>query len=1058
MKYNLGLDIGYNSIGWAMIESNDENPVKIINAGVRIFETPYDVVRELKKGNTKNAKRRETRLRRRQIYRKTKRLSKLLNFLISKNFFNERRERITDPFERNKFISQIDKNIDNPYFLRRKGLSEQLELKELARVFYHIAQHRGFLSSKREKAKIEENEDKKKESEKVKGEINNLKNKIEESNSKTLGEYFASLVEKGERVRGIHTSREMYQYELNEIYKKQKEFYPDILTDDFKKKIEKIIFYQRGLKSQKDKVGRCTLEPKKKRAPKALLDSQRFRYMSKVNNLILIDKKTGEIRELSKEEKSKIYEKLEVSEKLSFDKIKKLLNFNSKEYQFNLEKGGEKNIIGNKTNVKMKKIFDGWDNFDEEKKNSLVDEIRTIVKTDALKRRGLKLGLNEEKAKEFSETILEDGYLNYSNFAIKKLLPLLKEGYKEYDAIQKIYKTGIVINGLNNEIDILPPVKKFFEIRNPLVERTLSQVRILLNSLIKKYGKPEKIKIELARELKSSKKELEKIKKINDENKKANEKAIEFLKTEAKITEPTKDQITKYLLAEECNRTCPYTGESIEINSLFGEYPLFDIEHIIPFNRSFDNSFLNKTLCSSDENRNRKHNKTPYEAYYNTKDKDPTKWDNIIKRVENFQGKAKDEKLKRFKMNDEDLKKYFDNFVSQNLNDTRYASKIAKKYLGLLYGDLYDNGIDEQNKKRVFAVSGKITSIMRDALHLEKSRDDHRHHALDAIVIALTDDKIIKKISEASKNSNDVYHIFKNSPLPWENFNKDVKDILSKILVSIKVNKKVSGQIHDETFYKKPLPEEPSEDKKKKHIYTHQRVKLEELSKKDVEKIVDKRIKNLVKEKLNGEEPSKIFKDPKDHPYIEQKNGKKVQIHKVSVEITFDTYDKIGKEERYVRSANTHHIAYFEDLKTKKWDAEVVSLLEAYKRVKEYRKLSEDERKKIKDPIIKKDYGEDKKFLFSLSKGEIIELNTPDNKRELYVVKIISASNKQIRFKKINDAKDNSSKEGLTAPTSTLKKRNYKNEGLSACPSALQERNCKKVVINILGEKHYSND
>lgn len=1040
MKYTLGLDIGYNSIGWAMIEYNDENPVKIINAGVRIFETPYDVVQELKRGNTKNTKRREARLRRRQIYRKTKRLSKLLNFLISKNFFNERKERITDPFERNNFISQIDKNIDNPYFLRRKGLYEKLELEELARVFYHIAQHRGFLSSKREKAKIQENEDKKKESEKVKKEIENLDKRIKESNSKTLGEYFASLVEKGERVRGIHTSRKMYQDEFDKIYQKQKEFYPDILTDDFKKKIENIIFYQKELKSQKDKVGKCTLEPKKKRAPKALLDSQRFRYISKVNNLTLIDKKTGEVRELSKEEKSKIYEKLEVSERLSFNEIKKLLNLNSKEYQFNLEKGGEKNIIGNKTNVKMKKIFDGWDNFDEEKKNSLVDEIRTIVKTDALKRRGLKLGLDEEKAKEFSETILEDGYLNYSKSAIKKLLPLLKEGYKEYDAIQKIYRTDIVINSSKKEYDILPPVKEIFEIRNPLVERTLSQIRILLNHLIKKYGKPEKIKIELARELKLSKKELEKIKEINDDNKKANEEAIEFLKNELKITEPTKDQITKYLLAKECNWTCPYTGKQINIDSLFGAYPLFDIEHIIPFDRSFDNSFLNKTLCYSEENRNRKHNKTPYEAYYNTNE-----WDDIIKRVENFQDKEKDEKskekkenqkLKRFKMNDEDLKKYFDNFVSQNLNDTRYASKNAKKYLGLLYGDLNDNGVDKENKKRIFAVSGKITSVMRDALHLIKSRDDHRHHALDAVAIALTDDKIIKKISQASKNSNDIYHIFKNSPLPWENFNKDVKDILSKILVSIKVNKKVKGQLHDETFYKKPF-------KENRHFYTHQRIKLEELSEKDVEKIVDERIKKLVKEKLNGSEPSKIFKDPKNHPYIEQKNGKKVQIHKVSLKTTFDTYEQIGKEEnkRYVRSADIHHIAYFEDLKTKKWDAEVVSLLEAYKRVKEYNKLPEDERKKIKDPIIKKDYGEGKKFLFSLSKGEIIELDTPDNKRELYVVKIISASNKQIQFKKIYDAKDNSSKVGLTG-----------------FPSTLQNKNCKKVVINILGEKHYSND
>ncbi|MEO0288088.1 MAG: type II CRISPR RNA-guided endonuclease Cas9 [candidate division WOR-3 bacterium] len=1032
MKYVLGLDLGYNSIGWAMIELDEnDNPKKLINTGVRLFDPSVEDMEKDGKGKTKNVTRREARLRRRQLFRKTKRLEKLLNFFIENNFFDDQKDKIFDSFERNEFLSKLDKEMLNPYILRKKGLDEKLELKELARIFYHIAQHRGFKTTKRELAKIEEGGEKKKESGVIQSEINSLAEQIKQSGCRTLGEYFSMLFEKGERIRGKHTSRKMYEEEFEQIFKKQKEFYPEILTDEFKKKLYKLIFFQRELKSQKDKVGECILEKGKKRAPLALLDSQRFRYMCKVNNLKLIDKDTGEITELTKEEKQKIFNELENNEKLAFDKIKKILGIKDKErFIFNIEKGGEKHITGNRTNVKMKKVFDDWDNFEEEKKNSLINEIRTIVKIEALERRGLKLGLSPEQAKKFSQVVFEDGYLSYSKKAIEKLLPFLKEGYKESDAIKKVYSVELD-NPMHEEFDFLPEIEDVVQVRNPLVERTLSETRYLVNFLIKKYGKPETIKIELARELKLSNKQKEQKIKENRENRKKREDAIEKIKHDLNISEPTEDQILRYLLAEECSWHCPYTGKSININDLLGPHPLFDIEHIIPFDRSLDNSFLNKTLCYSEENRNVKHNKTPYEAYFGT-----DKWEAIIERVKKFNGNARLEKLRRFQMTPEQVEQHFENFSSQYLNDTRYASKEAKKYLGLLYGGIKDDGMDKNKIRRVIATSGKVTATLRNALGLNtilneenfKIRDDHRQHAIDAITIALTDNSTIKKISDAAKREKSYSKLFKNYPLPWENFRNEVEEKITNLLVSRKVNKKVSGQIHDETYYKKPFEENGQS-------YTHKRINLENLSEKDIENIVDPKIKEIIKSNLNGEDPKIKFKDPKNHPYIEEKDGKKVQIHKVTIKIKFETYNEIGPEKakRYVQSADSHHIEIFEDLTTGKWDGYVVSLLEAYKR------------KQQNLPIINRNFGENKKFLFSLAKGEVIELDTENGERELFVVRVISASNNQITFVKLNDAR-------LTTEIFKNKK------GLTAFPSSLQERNCKKVVINILGEKHYAND
>jgi CRISPR-associated endonuclease Csn1 len=170
------------------------------------------------------------------------------------------------------------------------------------------------------------------------------------------------------------------------------------------------------------------------------------------------------------------------------------------------------------------------------------------------------------------------------------------------------------------------------EIRNPAVTRSLTELRKVVNAIIRQHGKPAQIRIELARDLKRSKKERQKLSDRNRDNEEAREKVKKKILEEAGLASPSGTDIRKALLHEECNGICPYTGNPIPFRSLFGQESQFDIEHIIPFDRCFDNSFANLTLCESQESHHVKGKKTPWEAYHG----DPAKYEEILDRVKRF--------------------------------------------------------------------------------------------------------------------------------------------------------------------------------------------------------------------------------------------------------------------------------------------------------------------------------------------------------------------------------------------------------------------------------------
>ncbi|MDD4051914.1 MAG: type II CRISPR RNA-guided endonuclease Cas9 [candidate division Zixibacteria bacterium] len=1025
----LGIDLGPNSIGWALLDGNgnDDNALKA--TGVRVFDAGVDSLETDGKGKSRNQDRRDARLIRRGLERRSRRMRNLARLLQRSGLLPP--GDVDTPQGRDQFLQELDRTLENPYRLRARALDEQLTPYKLGRALYHLAQRRGFLSNRQSAPKKDEEEGA------VKGGISELQAKIDAVHARTLGEYFAGIDPHKDRIRQRYTSRAMYEREFDAVWTTQRRHHPALLTDDLRKQIRRGIFHQRPLKSQNKFIGMCTLEPDRPRAPWAELNAQRFRYLQRVNDLLIIDQATGEEAKLTEDQRRILIEYLETKEDVTFGGVRRLLKLRNVE--FNLERGGEKKIPGNRTTARLSKIFgpDRWIAFTDDEKNAVINDWRRTVKDETIRKRGLNFyRLDEESAERFSNLRLDSGYCNFSRHALRKLLFELQKGTPLQTAIKEKYPEQFSV--ASAAMDALPPVERksgLPSLRNPIVMRSLTELRHLVNSIIARYGRPDLIRIELARELRQTPKQRNETWKKMRDNETQRARAAEECRDKYEIPNPTDRDILKFLLWEECNKTCPYTGKTISHEALFGPNPEFDIEHIIPFERCLDNSYLNKTLCWVDENRRIKGNRTPFETYHGS-----DKWDDILNRVRNFRGRLKYQKLNRFKMLPEQVQTLLDDFTTRQLNDTRWASKWAKRYLGLLYGGIDDKGVDDSGRLRVQAAQGHATAFLRTCWGLntilgdgpDKSRDDHRHHAVDAVAIAMTVPGTIKTLSDAAARASTVgRRLFTQFDPPWDGFRDHVDTAIKGITTSHRVSNRVRGKLHKETFYGRPRKDAKGNE------YVHTRVRIEDLSPADVDNIVDPMVRRFVADKLAELDgvPKDAFKDTVNHPALETPNGRRVPIHRVRIRMNLSTFAVgSGLNARYVQSKDNHHMELFaildDDGKVKKWDAEVVSMLEAYRR------LAADK------PIINRDHGPNTKFLFSLANRDVVELDT-DGSRRLFVIRTITKMkhSKVVVFVPINSAR-----------SKTDIKQNEGFSGLNATPKSLRERSCRKLRITPLGE------
>jgi CRISPR-associated endonuclease Csn1 len=1026
MQKILGLDIGINSIGWCLQEDNKQ----IIDSGVRIFPVGVKEDDYNKSGSeiSKSTARRDSRSARRVNYRYKLRRSYLLTHLTELKML---------PLDELVNLTSV-----KLYALRKKALDEKIQLQEIGRIFTLLNQRRGFKSNKKEKGL-----EKAKERSQIKIAMHDLEAKIIENNCRTLGEYFYLLYSKNaedpncfnkeqpiESIRKRFVERKLYSQEFDAIWEKQKEFYPQILTEENKKKIkDDCIFYQRPLKSQKHLVGKCRFEPKKRCCPVSSFEFQEFRIWQTISNIRVTNSERFRAP-LTFEEKIKIASTLERNENLSLCQIKKELKLSSSA-QFN--ELPEK-IKGNTTNARIAKAI-GDDAY-----YSLSQEIRMhlwhilFFATDEewlYKHVREKFNFSEEQSEKFSEITLEE---EYSGISLKALLKgahkdTLENGILYHLKTGMDYAEAAIAAGYHHSFDekandpnrVLEEkiiIKKEDQIKNPLVQQCISESVRLVNAIIRKYGRPDMIRIEMARSLKKPKNEREKIKRNNDEKQRKREEYTEFLKRkldrrfvgrsdlikfelflEMQYAEDDLRKLNgkvdtdefkkfarnirsadkeKYELWLECGRISPYSGRVINLTELFS--PEIEIEHIMPYSRCMDDSFMNKTLCERTINEQKK-NRSPYEFFGH----DLNKWKEFKDRIRNFNDR-KQEQFTRQELPE--------GFLNSQLNNTAYvAREVVKHFKRICYDVRVTNGQATNHLRRFWGLNELLNP---DGLN-EKSRDDHRHHTIDAIAIAFTNDYYINLLSRHSRFEYTGRMRVENMKLPYADFVEEVKEKLQKIFVSyrnkkrlltVKNNKyrysksgtkpiqktfQVRGSLHEETNYGViKNPHTGIKDFVVRKLITS----IE--TDKQIEKIIDPKIREIVKKHIaeNGGKPTQALKI---RVSMKTKNGMRVPILKVRMVDNAKNLIQLRPKENpklFVSSGNNYAIAIYEGADGKR-DYQTISFYDAVKR------------KKQGQPVIPLNK-DNKHLLFSLKQKDMIVIynNHPDE---------IDLSNQAELFKKL---------------------------------------------------------
>jgi len=804
-KIILGLDLGITSIGWALVNIDEkiENN-KIIDSGVRIFT----IAEHPKDGKSLALPRREARSARRTTKRKAQRLRAIKRLLVKNKFISN--DELKSLFIGNKGQKDV-------WELRRDALYRELNNKELSRIMIHLAKHRGYFSNR----KSEEPSDS--EGKAVLGGIGKNKEILQSKNFLTVGEYISTKQKKrngkdrdGKLNYDNSVERYMLADEIRTIFSKQKEFGSKLVDDEILDSYLEIAFNQRPLKSVEDMVGHCPFEQEEKRASKSTYSFEYFRALQKLNNIRLLTPE-GEAR-LSQEEILQVIhdEKNRPTPKnykaRTYKQVRKLLKLDDavefKGLTYYDHKTGEvakkdpenEGLVDFSSYHKIKKVVQEADHLFWQKlenDTNKLDEIATILTTEkddeeSLKK--LKKIVDNEKVCEALVAISFSKFAHLSIKAIKKIIPHLENGLDYDKACEEAgYDFKAIFKG--DKSVFLPPLSRQenLEMTNPVVKRAIAQMRLVYNALARKYGAIDAVHVEFTRDIKNSHDDRRKIEKAQGEFRDAKDEARKHA-TEILGHEPSPKELLKFRLWKEQNKECVYSGEYIDPQMLADPYAT-EVDHILPYSRSLDDSLNNKVLCFTKENQD-KTNQTPYEYM------DEQKFREFEVRV-NANKNLKQAKKNRL------LKTNFDqssakDFRERNKNDTSYISKFVKNYI-----ESHVEFKKSNDKQHVFTRNGMLTSQLRFKWGVgDKNRQTHLHHAEDAIIVAFATQSMVQKLSDISAKKEGFSFKDKEQKskelrfvAPMDDFHKKVQESLAEIFVSHMPRRKVGGAAHKETIY-----------------------------------------------------------------------------------------------------------------------------------------------------------------------------------------------------------------------------------------------------------------
>ena len=819
MAVVFGLDIGIASIGWAAVDETQEIP--LLGLGSRIF-----VSAEVPKTGESLAKpRREARGMRRRIRRRAHRMWRIRQLFLRVGL-------VTGDAALEGLHATTAEDL-TPWLLRADGLNRKLNQRDWARVLLHIAKHRGFKSNR----KSEVSDDKSEGGKLLKGVTGNVK-LLKEKNYRTVGEMVWKDDKFADHKRNkggdySHTvARDDLVLEIKALFEAQRVLSNAYADTNFEADYTNIFASQRPVDDGQifDMVGDCTFEIGEKRAAKATYSAERFVLLSRLNNLMLID--AGERHALDKEQRKIIETMAYKSAKVKYQQVRKALDL-PESVRFNLVqyKTGEIDKAEDTAFAELKAYHQlrgvvtkacgelAWGNLtNQPDKLDAIATALTWYKSDDKIREILAPEQLEPSLLDALLTLSFDKAGALSLKALRKINPFLAQGMI-YDKACEAAEYDHTAPTEAQTQQFLPTIP-VDDVRNPVVLRALTQARKVINAMIRRYGSPTQINIELSRELSQPYKERDRIKDEQKEFQSEKQRVVEHF-NEIFKRDPRGEELTKFRLWKQYDR-CAYTGVYLDPQSLI-DVGGAEIDHILPESRSWDNSLNNKVLCTAKANRD-KGDQTPYE--YLKGESDSPQWHEYKIRMQ-ANKKFRQAKLNRLLRVDFQGKTE-EEFRERNLNDTRYIARFLQEFLKL---NLQFE--PSENKIKVQTRNGAVTSFLRAHWGLLKVRaDGDLHHALDAAVVACTTQGFVKRVSDYSRKKELWFSDLKSSdiktgdgrqsqtiidtdtgeiiatnyqkkdgrdfPLPWDNFRADVKDALLDIFVSRAPTRKATGGVHDE--------------------------------------------------------------------------------------------------------------------------------------------------------------------------------------------------------------------------------------------------------------------
>ncbi len=805
----LGLDIGIGSCGWAIIDTANR---EIVDMGVHLWEVPQ----EDKTKVSKAVARRNARLARRNHKRTADRKKHCIALFKAYGLM---------PEDADTSWLQTVKGDPQPLESRVNALDGLIENKHLAQALYNICARRGYIPHG------EGRDGQDTEGRKVLSAIKENESLMITGGWRTVGE----MMLKDGRAKGKlhgHSRNKAGAYdrcvtmaqletEVAAIIDAQVSFGNAALSEDFKNDFIKCMTWEKDTKDHDARiyrtVGLCTYfgDEGLKAAAKACLSFEMCSAHERINHIRLVDR-NGSEKALPADVKKQCFETLfspvplkgNKACKITYKKLRRELDIDSTVAFKGVDESDEKTA-----EVSAPKV---WRLMRESLSTELVAKLRNDLdladsvgsalaysnSENSLRKQLDSSGLTDAEIDEICNLPYSSKLFSGYGPRSSKALRLLIDSFEDYESINSLSEAEQACGLKKKRFEekekgqYLPWYSSYDPTnKNPVVLRAMSRVRKIVNAILREYGPMDRINIELARDLKHSKKEKIGINKNNKANKDKRDAARTFVAEYLNIQEEqvSGKLIRKKILWDEQGNRDLYLDEKIDIDRLMREENYCQVDHILPESRTCDNRSTNKVLVLARSNQE-KGGKSPYE------------WLEPMGLWDSFETRIRAMKLPRAKEDnflEKALSEKQDKFIKRNLNDTRYATRAAMNYIAdnLAFPD---NG----DKRHVYALAGGGTSALRRAWgFMKKDREeDDCHHAIDAVIIAACDQSTVIKIAKASEQKHRVKKEEREKLLrgtePWPGFSDEAERLCAQITPTRRSEHGRSGQLFEETVYR----------------------------------------------------------------------------------------------------------------------------------------------------------------------------------------------------------------------------------------------------------------